>query len=127
MGLAVSEADFYLVKDSFISNVASLLGINPKSISIVDVVPGNARRSLPGIEDATAGDGTEDVKTHNRALLAESVTVAFEIVPDASLSVGDVSVMESQKSANITIVRSANVRTYVCVCVCVCVFCYEFP
>jgi hypothetical protein len=119
MGLAVSESDFYLVKDSFISNIATLLGINPSCINIVDVVSGNARRSLPEISDTTAGDGTEHVKTHNRALLSESVTVSFEIVPDASLSVSDVSVMESQGFANITIVRSANVSRRVCHgCVC---------
>jgi uncharacterized protein YybS (DUF2232 family) len=111
MGLAVSESDFYLVKDSFISNIATLLGINPKSINIVDVVSGNARRSLPEIGDATAGDGTEDVKTHSRALLAESVTVSFEIVPEASLSVSDISAMENQRFANMTIVRSANVSS----------------
>ncbi len=100
MSLSVSEADFYLVKDSFISNVASFLGINPRNIHIVDIVPGNARRLL---------DDAPGPKKADRALLGDSVSVSFEVVPEATLSLADVVVLEDQATAIITIARSSNV------------------
>jgi hypothetical protein len=104
MGLAVSEENFYSMKDSFISILASFLKINPRYISIVDVVPGNARRSLSGHGDSVR------VAASNRALLSESVTVSFEVAPEASLSVDtDVSVLENVEFATVTITRATNV------------------
>jgi hypothetical protein len=102
MGLAVSEADFYLVKDSFISILASVLKINPRYINIVDVVPGNARRELSKEGDAV-------LSSHSRTLLAESITISFEVNPEASLTVDDTSVLENAGFAHITIRRLTNV------------------
>jgi hypothetical protein len=106
MSLAVSEANFYSMKDSFISSVAAFLKINPRLITIVDVVSGNARRSLSG-----QGSTSEGVvsNSHNRALLDESVSVSFEVLPEASLSVDDTAVLETAGFANITVRRFTNV------------------
>ena len=64
MSLSVSVEDFYRNKAAFISSLASLLGINPLRITVVDVVPGS-RRSLSG-----------------RRAAGDSAAVSLEIVPD---------------------------------------------
>mmetsp|Transcript_41983 Transcript_41983/g.98471 ORF Transcript_41983/g.98471 Transcript_41983/m.98471 type:complete len:1625 (+) Transcript_41983:1-4875(+) len=89
MGVSTSVEEFYNVKDSFISNLASLLGVSPNRISIVDVVAGNARRRL----------------------LATGAVVSFEIEPDPEIAMmnSSISVLESRGSVVINVTRSVNV------------------
>lgn len=85
------------------SQIAALLGINLKRISIVDVVPGNARRRqlrtmihLPGF-------------FHSRSLLAgDSVQVDFEVNSVPELAVQDTTLLENVGSGKIQILRTIN-------------------
>jgi len=97
MGVSTSVADFYLIKDSFISNLAGLLGIAPSRVTIVDVVAGNARRH---------GDAS-------RALMNSGSIVDFEIEPDATIAVGasDASALESDGTIALTISRTVNIMS----------------
>jgi hypothetical protein len=47
--------------------------------------------------------------SHSRTLLAESITISFEVNPEASLTVDDTSVLEKAGFAHITIRRLTNV------------------
>jgi len=95
MGVSTSVDDFYLIKDTFISNLAGLLGIAPSRVTIVDVVPGNARRE----------------KDASRALMNSGSIVDFEIEPDATIAVGaaEVSALESDGTVTLTISRTVNI------------------
>jgi hypothetical protein len=63
--LSTSVDDFYRNKAAFLSSLASVLGIDLRRITIVDVVPGSRR----------TGDG-------GRRMLAVGAAVSLEIVPD---------------------------------------------
>jgi cysteine-rich repeat protein len=91
MGVSVSVADFYKVKDSFMSALASTLGIDVKRITIVDVVAGNARR--------------------RRNLLGTSATVNFEVEPSPviELYTSAVTVLENVATVTVQVKRSVNV------------------
>ena len=83
--------NFYKIKDAFISTLASTLGIDVTRISIVDVVPGNARR---------------------RRLLASSAVVNFEVVPSPIIefnSAESITVLEDVGMVAVEVVRSVNV------------------
>jgi len=91
MGVSTSVADFYKVKDAFLSNLASTLGIDLSRITIVDVVAGNARR--------------------RRALLEASAVVNFEVEPSATieLNTASVTVLEDVATVTIQVTRSVNI------------------
>jgi cysteine-rich repeat protein len=91
MGVSVSVADFYKVKDSFMSNLASTLGIDVKRITIVDVVAGNARR--------------------RRNLLGTSATVNFEVEPSPviELHTSAVTILENVATVTVQVKRSVNI------------------
>jgi hypothetical protein len=89
MNLAVSEEDFYEVKDTFISNIASVLGINPSRISIVDIVPGNARRA---IDVGFPRRGSSNASAPGRSLLGAGISVEIEIGPGAVIDVNQTAV-----------------------------------
>jgi len=91
MGVSTSVADFYQVKDSFLSNLAFTLGIDVKRIAIVDVVAGNARR--------------------RRNLLSASTIVNFEVEPAAIVEIGTsaVTVLENIANFTIQVKRSVNI------------------
>lgn len=98
MGVSTSVDDFYKIKDSFVSNLASLLGIAPARLNIVDVVAGNARRAIWGSHQGP-----------RRQL--QSTTVNFEIEPDATIEAGSAqeSVNETAGSIRLKIVRKTNI------------------
>jgi cysteine-rich repeat protein len=91
MGVSVSVADFYKVKDSFMSNLAFTLGIDVKRITIVDVVAGNARR--------------------RRNLLGTSATVNFEVEPSPliELHTSAVTILENVATVTVQVKRSVNI------------------
>jgi len=92
MGVSTSVADFYKVKDSFLSNLAFVLGIDVKRITIVDVVAGNARR-------------------RRRNLLEASTIVNFEVepAPVIQLDTSAVTVLENVVTVAIQVKRSVNI------------------
>jgi cysteine-rich repeat protein len=91
MGVSGSGADFYKVKDSFMSNLAFVLGIDVKRITIVDVVAGNARR--------------------RRNLLGTSATVNFEVEPSPviELYTSAVTILENVATVTVQVKRSVNI------------------
>lgn len=101
MGVSVSVDSFYEIKDAFISSISGVLGIDVNRISIVDVVPGNARRRLPG---AVMPSGL------NRRLFQEDqATVDMDILPVAELYISGCTVEESAGILNVSVTRSENI------------------
>ena len=91
MGVQTSVADFYKIKDTFLSSLASTLGIDVTRITIVDVVAGNARR---------------------RHLLTESTTVNFEVEPSPVIQItsdDSITVLENIGIVSIEVTRSVNI------------------
>jgi cysteine-rich repeat protein len=94
MTVSTSTQDFYKIKDAFLSSLASILGINPTRITIVDIVAGRRR---------------------SRRLLGVGAAISLEIAPDPvigfkqSLSTGYINVLETGGSVNISIVRTVNI------------------
>ena len=101
--LSTSSQDFYKIKDSFVSNLAALLRINPTRISIVNIVRGNRRL----LEDT-------------------STAVNIEIAPDPVISLStqsntQLAVRENDGWVRVTVLRGVNLngrcstsfRTYV--------------
>jgi hypothetical protein len=100
MNLAVSEQEFYEVKDTFISNIAFVLGINPSRITIVDIVPGNARRAKDiGFPRLEAGNAS----LHGRSLLGAGISVEVEIGPGAVIDVNQTSVFFEENAGVIDV------------------------
>jgi cysteine-rich repeat protein len=91
MGVSGSVADFYKVKDSFMSNLAFTLGIDVKRITIVDVVAGNARR--------------------RRNLLGTTAIVNFEVEPSPviELYMSAVTILENVATVTVQVKRSVNI------------------
>ena len=91
MGVSTSVADFYKIKDTFLSSLAMTLGIDLQRITIVDVVAGNARR--------------------RRNLLSTSTIVNFEVEPDPEieLQTTSVTVLEDVAVIAIRVKRSLNI------------------
>jgi cysteine-rich repeat protein len=93
MTVSTSPADFYKIKDGFLSALASILGINPRRITIVDIVAGRRR--------------------HGRSLLAASASISLEIAPDPVIgfkqTTGSLVVQSNVGRVNITIVRTVNI------------------
>ena len=108
MSFAVSIENFYEVKDSLISGLAFVLGIDVNRIRIVDVVAGNARRRRRLLSTTRVFTP----KVSNRRVLQddEGINVDFEVLPLAELSVQNAFVQEDAEFANITIVRSVNLE-----------------
>ena len=101
MSVSASVENFYEIKDAFISSIAGVLGIDVNRISIVDVVPGNARRRqrLPvGLPPPV-----------RRLLSGGGASVDIEILPEAELSIADAVVWEDEGVVNVTVTRSVNV------------------
>jgi cysteine-rich repeat protein len=108
MSVSASVENFYEIKDAFISSIAGVLGINVNRISIVDVVPGNARRR----QRLPAG-----VPPPVRRLLAGGASVEIELLPEAELSIADAVVWEDEGVVNVTVTRSVNMYPGVAVTV----------
>jgi cysteine-rich repeat protein len=93
MIVSASPADFYRIKDGFLSALASILRINPTRITIVDIVAGRRRQG--------------------RSLLEASSSLSLEIVPDPVISfkqsAGVLAVQSNAGLVNITIVRTVNI------------------
>jgi cysteine-rich repeat protein len=93
MTVSTSLADFYRIKDGFLSALASILRINPKRITIVDIVAGRRRQG--------------------RSLLEASSSLSLEIVPEPVIgfkqSAGALAVQSNAGLVNITIVRTVNI------------------
>jgi cysteine-rich repeat protein len=95
LSVSTSPQNFYLVKDAFISNLAFVLGINPRRISIVDVVAGRRRRARSLFQSSSGG----------------STSISMEIVPDPVISFDPSSItgLDTVGVINITAVRTVNV------------------
>ena len=100
MGVSTSVADFYKIKDTFLSSLAGILGIDPTRITIVDVVAGNARRR------------SRVRRLLSRSLLEESTVVNFEVEPSPliELQTTQTTVFEDAVSLQIVVERSANIH-----------------
>lgn len=109
MSVSVSVENFYEIKDAFVSSIAGVLGIDVNRISIVDIVPGNARRRqhLPaGVPPPV-----------RRLLSGGGASVDIEVLPEAELSIADAVVWEDEGVVNVTITRSVNMYPGVAVTV----------
>ncbi len=101
--LSTSAQDFYKIKDSFVSNLAVLLRINPTRISIVNIGRGN-RRLL------------EDTGTAINIEITPDPVISFANPADTQLTV-----KENNGFVNVTVIRGINLhgscstsfRTYV--------------
>ena len=87
--LSTSVEDFYRNKAAFLSSLAFVLGIDPRRITIVDVVPGSRR----------SGEG-------RRRLLAVGAAVSLEIAPDPVVGFAQVLPSFSFYSSAATSVKS---------------------
>ena len=95
LSVSVSEQNFYLVKDAFISNLASLLGINPRRISIVNVVAGRRRRARSLFQSSSGG----------------ATSISLEIVPDPVIGFDPtgITALDTVGVINVTVTRTINV------------------
>jgi cysteine-rich repeat protein len=95
LSVSVSEQNFYLVKDAFLSNLALVLGINPRRISVVDVVAGRRRR-FRSLFQLGGSAGT---------------SISLEIVPDPVIGFDPtvITVLDNVGTVNVTVTRSVNV------------------
>ena len=106
MSISVSVESFYEIKDAFISNIASLLGIDVNRIAIVDVVAGNARRRrIPVLDNQLLGVERSD----RRLLEGDGASVDMEILPAAEVSIAGATVPEDIGMVNVTVTRSVNI------------------
>lgn len=106
MGVQTSVENFYKIKDAFLSTLAATLGIDVTRITIVDVVAGNARRSLSLVPSSP----TDSLPS--RRLLAESATVNFEVEPDPEIEITSaetLTVNEDVGILSIEVTRSVNI------------------
>ena len=105
MGVSTSVEDFYKVKDSFISNLAGVLGIATSRITIVDVVAGNARRLLNALTGSDGGIGPR------RELKSSQTQVSFEVEPGAEVEVeaAAIYVIETVGTASLKVKRTTNI------------------
>jgi cysteine-rich repeat protein len=92
MTVSTSKQDFYKIKDAFLSSLASILGINPTRITVVDIVAGRRR---------------------SRQLLSAGAAISLEIAPDPVIgfkqSTGSLAVLSNAGFVNITITRTVNI------------------
>ena len=104
MGVSTSVEDFYTIKDTFLSSLSAVLGIDFSRITIVDVVAGNARRrsQLRNL-----------LSSNSRSLLQASTTVVnFEVEPSPLIGIttATTTVLEDVGYITVVVVRSVNIN-----------------
>jgi cysteine-rich repeat protein len=129
LSLTVSVEEFYEVEDDFVANMCFVLEIPPSRMTIVNVVPGNARRRLGeadvseqekegnGSSSSTVSQGrrkyawrrmlADHGEGYARRLSADSTQVEFEIEANPVVELGITSAVLAENNTLLVAVKRA--------------------